>query len=51
MCRHDGHRVCQATVLRLLRDEGLPLEANAPRGRCQLADRRKTAFAIELAIK
>ncbi|WP_175551855.1 IS3 family transposase [Geodermatophilus amargosae] len=28
MCRHDGHRVFQATVLRLLRDEGLLLEAN-----------------------
>jgi hypothetical protein len=28
MCRHDGHRVCQASVLRLLRDEGLLLAAS-----------------------
>ncbi|MER5635414.1 integrase core domain-containing protein [Kitasatospora sp. NPDC002227] len=45
MCRHDGHRVSQATVLRLLRDEGLLLEANYQRERRQLAARRKAAFA------
>ena len=47
MCRHDGHRVSQATVLRLLRDEGLLLEANYQRERRQLAARRKAAFATE----
>lgn len=41
MTRHDGHRVSQATVLRLLRDEGLLLEANYQR------ERRKAAFAKE----
>jgi putative transposase len=47
MCRHDGHRVSQATVLRLLRDEGLLLEAHYQRERRQLAARRKAAFATE----
>jgi putative transposase len=47
MCRHDGHRVSQASVLRLLRDEGLLLEANYQRERRQLAARRKAAFAAE----
>jgi putative transposase len=47
MCRHDGHRVSQATVLRLLRDEGLLLEATYQRERRQLAARRKAAFATE----
>ena len=47
MCRHDGHRISQATVLRLLRDEGLLLEANYQRERRQLAARRKAAFATE----
>ncbi len=47
MCRHDGHRVSQATMLRLLRDEGLLLEANYQRERRQLAARRKAAFATE----
>ena len=47
MCRHDGHRVSQASVLRLLRDEGLLLEANYQRERRQLAARRKAAFAVE----
>jgi len=32
MVRYDGHRVSQATVLRLLRDEGLLLEGRAGRG-------------------
>ncbi len=45
MTRHDGHRVSQATVLRLLRDKGLILEANYQRGRRKLAERRKAAFA------
>jgi transposase InsO family protein len=47
MCRHDGLRVSQASVLRLLRDEGLLLEANYQRERRQLAARRKAAFAAE----
>ena len=47
MCRHDGHRVSQATVLRLLRDEGLLLPAAYQRERRQLAARRKAAFATE----
>ena len=47
MCRHDGHRVSQATVFRLLRDEGLLLEANYQRERRQLAARRKAATAGE----
>ncbi len=47
MCRHDGHLVSQATVLRLLRDDGLILEASYQRERRQLAARRKAAFATE----
>jgi putative transposase len=47
MCRYEGHRVSQASVLRLLRDEGLLLEANYQRERRQLAARRKAAFAVE----
>jgi transposase InsO family protein len=47
MCRHDGHRVSHATVLRLLRDERLLLQANYQRERRQLAARRKAAFATE----
>lgn len=47
MTRHEGHRVSQATVLRLLRDEGLILEANYQRERRKLAERRKAAFAKE----
>ncbi|GLW74763.1 hypothetical protein Kpho02_70600 [Kitasatospora phosalacinea] len=47
MCRHDGHRVSQATVLRLLRDGGLLLEASYQRERRRLAARRKAAFATE----
>jgi putative transposase len=47
MCRYEGHPVSQATVLRLLRDQGLLLEANYQRERRQLAKRRKAAFATE----
>ncbi|MHB1173263.1 MAG: transposase [Lacisediminihabitans sp.] len=47
MTRHDGHRVSQATVLRLLRDEGLILPANYQKERRRLAERRKAAFATE----
>ena len=47
MCRHDGHRVSQASVLRLLRDEALILPAAYQRERRQLAARRKAAFATE----
>ena len=45
MVRYDGHRVSQATVLRLLRDEGLLLEANYQRERRELAANRRAAFA------
>jgi transposase InsO family protein len=45
MVRHDGHRVSQATVLRLLREEGLLLEATYQRERRNLNERRKAAFA------
>lgn len=47
MCRHEGVAVSQASVLRLLRDEGLLLEANYQRERRQLAARRRAAFAVE----
>src|SRR5450830_747443 len=47
MVRHDGHAVSQATILRLLREEGLLLEANYQRERRQLAARRRAAFATE----
>jgi hypothetical protein len=47
MCRHDGHHVSHATVLRLPRDERLLLQANYQRERRQLAARRKAAFATE----
>ncbi|MCB1285958.1 MAG: IS3 family transposase [Microthrixaceae bacterium] len=47
MTRHDGHRVSESTVLRLLRDEGLLLPAAYQRERRQLAQRRKAAFAVE----
>jgi putative transposase len=49
MCRYDGHAVSPATVLRLLRDEGLILEANYQAERRQHAARRKAAFAQEPA--
>ncbi|GAB2701049.1 transposase [Thalassiella azotivora] len=47
MVRHDGHVVSEATVLRLLRDEGLILPAHYQRERRKLAERRKAAFATE----
>jgi transposase InsO family protein len=47
MCRHDGLPVSAASVLRLLREEGLLLEANYRRERHQLAARRKAASAVE----
>ncbi len=47
MLRHDGHRVSESTVLRLLRDEGLILPAEYQRERRRLAQRRKAAFATE----
>ena len=47
MVRHDGHVVSEATVLRLLRDEGLIQPADAQRERRRLAQRRKAAFAVE----
>jgi len=43
----SGFRVSQASVLRLLRDEGLILPAAYQRERRQLAQRRKAAFAHE----
>lgn len=42
-----GTGVSQATVLRLLRDEGLILEADYQRECRRLAERRKAAFAKE----
>ena len=47
MVRHEGHKVSQATILRLLRDEGLILPAHYQRERRQLAERWKAAFATE----
>lgn len=47
MVRHDGHVVSEATILRLLRDEGLLLPGHYQRERRQLAQRRKAAFAAE----
>lgn len=47
MVRHDAHVVSEATVLRLLRDEGLILPAEYQRERRKLAERRKAAFATE----
>ena len=47
MCRQDGLPVSAASVLRLLREEGLLLEASYQRERRQLAARRKAAFAVE----
>lgn len=41
MVRHDGHVISEATVLRLLRDDGLILPAAYQRERRQLAERRK----------
>ena len=45
MTRHDGHRVSQATVLRLLRDDGLILPSEYQKQRRELAKDRKAAFA------
>jgi HTH-like domain len=47
MVRHHGHVVSEATILRLLRDEGLILPAHYQRERRKLAERRKAAFAVE----
>lgn len=47
MVRHDGHVVSQATILRLLRDEGLILPAQYQRERRKLCERREAAFAQE----
>lgn len=49
MVRHDGHVVSEATMLRLLRDEGLILPAAYQRERRKLAERRKAGFAQEPA--
>lgn len=47
LVRHDGHVVSEATVLRILRDEGLILPDQYQRERRKLAERRKAAFAKE----
>ena len=47
MVRHEGYQVSAATVLRLLREDGLILPAAYQRERRQLAQRRKAAFANE----
>ena len=44
MARHGGHRLTMSTVLRILRDEGLLLEASYQRERRRLAQERKAAF-------
>lgn len=45
MTRHDGHKVSQATVLQLLRDEGLLLPSDVHKQRRELAKDRKAVFA------
>jgi len=47
MVRHDGQVVSEATILRLLPDEGLILPAHDQRERRKLAERRTAAFATE----
>lgn len=47
MVRHEAHVVSQATILRLLREEGLILPAHYQRERRKLAERRKAAFATD----
>ena len=47
MVRHHGHVVSEATILRLLWDEGLILPAAYQRERRTLAERMKAAFAKE----
>src|SRR5688572_20959754 len=44
MARHDGHQLTMSTMLRILRNEGLLLEASYQRERRRLAAERKTAF-------
>ena len=44
MGRHQGHQLTMSTVLRVLRDEGLLLEASSQRQRRRLAAERKAAF-------
>jgi hypothetical protein len=43
MARHGGHQLTMSTVLRVLRDEGLLLEASYQRERRRLAAERKAA--------
>mgnify|MGYP002074954591 CR=1 FL=1 len=45
LTRHAGHKVSQATVLRLLRDEGLLLASEYQKQRRDLAADRRAAFA------
>ncbi len=45
LARHDGHKVSQATVLWLLRDEGLLLASEYQKQRRELAKDRKATFA------
>ena len=44
LARHEGHQLTMSTVLRVLRDEGLLLEASYQRERRRLAAERKAAF-------
>jgi transposase InsO family protein len=46
MTRHDSHTALQATVLRLLRDDGLILPSEYQKQRRELAKDRKAAFAV-----
>ena len=47
MVRRDGHVFFEASVLRVLCDEGLILPAEYQRQRRRGAERRKAAFATE----
>lgn len=46
LTRHDSHTALQATVLRLLRDDGLILPSEYQKQRRELAKDRKAAFAV-----
>ena len=45
MCRYDGHNASQATVMRVLQDEGMLLAVTYTKERQDLATDRKAAFA------
>jgi len=47
MCAYDGYTASQATVMRVLQDEGMLLSTNYTKERRDLAGQRKKAFAIQ----